>query len=61
MTPAQWHIECYAESHLCLESFMLSVTIKQFMVRVIMVNVVMLSVIMLNVVAPSARMNKTSQ
>ncbi len=42
----------YAECHLCLVSFMLSVTNKPFMLSVIMLNAIMLSVVMLNVVAP---------
>ncbi len=45
-------IVSYAECHLCLVSFMLSVTFKLYMLSVIMLNVIMLSVIMLAVVVP---------
>ncbi len=43
---------CYAKSHLYLMSFVLSVTVKPFMLGAIMINVVIVSVVILNVVAP---------
>jgi hypothetical protein len=50
----------YTERHLCQMSFMLSVTIKPFMLSVIMLNVIMLNVIMLvillNLMAPFLNM-----
>jgi hypothetical protein len=47
---------CYADCRLCLVSFMLSVTNKPFMLRVVMLNVIMLSVVMLNVIMLSVVM-----
>jgi hypothetical protein len=52
MTLSTMAERCYAECHLCLLSFMLSVTYKLIMLIVVMLNVVMMTVIVLSVVAP---------